>query len=296
MLLRVFFPLFLCALVLVIVTPARSQNEQDNQRVIDDFMRTRGSDFAPRDNPGKPKKRKPAARPKNTPTAKNPVGVNTPSASAEESNAVESPFRIGLGYTILRYKAEDELAAVAPGTIFKTGDELLVALETNADGYLYIFNSENDSSPHMLYPSVLLDSGRNNVSAHTRERYPADSTQIFRIEGKPATERLYIIFSRKPLPDVPTGEALVKLCRPNSDDCDWEPTLGQWEKINSLASGTQVVEGRNSELARVESPMRSDSLTRSIKIRPKAPTPAVVRMSASTTADILMTTIELTHN
>ena len=292
---KVLFPLFLYVLVAMTVTLARSQNEQDNQQVIDDFMRTRGSDFAPRENSVKPKKRKPAVRPKNTPTAKNPVNVNTPSASDAESNAEVSLFRIGLGYTILRYKADDELVAVSPDTIFKTGDQLLIALETNADGYLYIFNAENDSRPYMLYPSVLLDNGRNKISAHTRERYPADSAQIFRMEGKPATERLYIIFSLKPLADVPASEELKKLCRPNSD-CDWEPTPAQWEKLNSLASGTQVVEGRNSELARVESPVRSDSLTRSIKIRPKAPTPAIVRMSASTTADILMTTIDLTHN
>ncbi|HEX8843485.1 MAG TPA: DUF4384 domain-containing protein [Pyrinomonadaceae bacterium] len=307
--LRNFFLLFLCAFVAMTITPARPQNDQDGQQVIDDFRRTRGIDFSSPEKSGKPKKGKTATGKSAKSSAKKPVttpenrpdNVNKPpdseaEPSAETVGAPSSPFRIGLGYTILRYGAGDELAAVTPDTVFKTGDQLLLALETNADGYLYIFNAENDGNPEMLYPNVILDSGRNNISAHTRERYPTDPEQRFTIEGEPATERLYIIFSRKPLLNVPTGEALVKLCDSNCDNYYWSPKPAQWEKINSLATATQVIEGRSGELAKVESPVRSDLLTRSIKIRPKAPVPAVVRMSASTTADILMTTIDLTHN
>lgn len=307
--LKVLFPLCLCALVAAIVIPVRSQNQQDGQRVIDEFTRTRGSDFAPREKPVKPKRVRPAPQsaaksaPKKTAPVNKPVEGNVPSESDSEAraapeaaiiNANLSP--IGLGYTILRYQPEtDELITVAPGAVFKTGDQLRVKLETNADGYLYIFNTENDSKPEMLYPNVGLDSGRNKISAHTLELYPADAEQFFRIEGEAATERLYIIFSRTPLPDVPSGEALQKLCSGNSDDCDWYPTSAQWEKIKSLAAGTQVVEGRNSEMAKVEIRVPSKSLSRSIKVRPKAPGPAVVRMSAFATADVLLTTIEIIH-
>lgn len=294
--LKDFFPLFLCALITVTVMPARSLNEQDNQGVIDDFMRTRGSDFAPRENPVKPRKSKPAVRPKSPAIPKEPVGSDTPQASDAASNANESLFRIGLGYTIFRYKSDNELVAIEPGKTFTAGDQLLVELETNADGYLYIFNAEDDSNPNMLYPNITLNRGRNDISAHTRDRFPADDQAEFVIDEKPATERLYIIFSRNPLQDVPTGEKLDKLCDRNRDDCDWRPTPALWEKIKSLASATKVVEGRNRELARVEISIRSDSLTRGIKVKPRAPIPAVIRMSDSPRADVLLTTIDLIHN
>ena len=290
-----FFPLFLCALITVTLMPARSLNEQGNQHVIDDFMRTRGSDFAPR-NPVKPRKSKPAFRPKNPAIPKEPVGTVTPQASDAESNANESLFRIGLGYTIFRYKSDSELVAVEPGKAFTAGDQLLLELETNADGYLYIFNAENDSKPEMIYPHGLLDRGSNKISAHTRERYPTDDEHVFRLEGEPATERLYIIFSRKLLLNVPTGEELGKLCDRSSDDCGWEPTPAQWKEVTSMAAGTNVVEGRNNELARAGSTIRSNSLTRSLKVRLKERIPTVVRMSASPTSDILLTTIDLMHN
>lgn len=308
--LKALFPLFLCTLIFAIVTPARSQNQQGGQQVMDEFTRTRGSDFAP-EKPVKPRRARvtprstaKSARKKPAPASK-PADVNVPSESGSEARAetkaeVEaaivpaSLFPIGLGYTIFKLNRDtDELVAVGPNYVFKAGDDLRLALETNADGYLYIFNTENNSKPDMLYPNVTLDNGRNEISAHTRELYPAE--QSFEIEGTQAVEHLHVIFSRTPLPDVPTGEALQKLCAANIGDCDWYPSSAQWEKIKSLAAGTQVVEGKNSEMARVEIRVPNNSLTRRIRLKPKAPDPAVVRMSASATADVLLTTIEIIH-
>lgn len=305
--LKVFFPLILCVLVAAIVTPARFRSQQDGKSVIDEFIRTRGSDFAPREKAGKPKKNRTAPRraPKSVPKkpASNgkPVEVNAPSKQDSETKAEteaaivpDNSFPSGLGYTIFkRNRDTDELVAVGANHVFKEGDELRLSLETNADGYLYIFNTENDSKPDMLYPNVTLDNGRNEVSAHTSELYPADGP--FVIEGKEAVEHLHIIFSRTPLPDVPTGDALLKVCAANLDDCDWYPSSAQWASIKSLGAGAPVNEGNNGELARVELRVPGKSLTRRIRIKPKAPGPAVVRLSASPTTDVLLTTIEIIH-
>lgn len=304
--LKVLFALFLCILVAAIVTPARSQSQQDDQRVIDDFIRTRGSDFVPRVKTGKPKTARPAPRstskrtPKKTVPGSKPGEVNVPSkaeaetkAETEEAVVTDNSFPIGLGYTIYKING-DTAEPVGPEHVFKAGDKLRLALETNAEGYLYIFTTENNSNPVMLYPNVKFDGGRNEVAAHTSELYPADDA--FEIAGEQAVEQLHVIFSRTPLPDVPTAEALLKFCAANiGDACYWKPLSAQWASITSLGSGAQVNEGKNSELARVELRVPSRSLTRRIRIKPKAPVPAVVRMNANATADVLLTTIEIIH-
>jgi hypothetical protein len=291
--------------------PARSQNEQKDQRVVDDFISTRGVDFVLLEQPSRPKKKKrpvaaraskgaQGASKKSEPLQK-PDKVSKPSDADEEpdaeavaTSAPASLSPLGLGYTILSLNRETkDFVAVEPGHVFREGDELRLMLETNANGYLYVFNTENKGQPVMLYPNVTLDGGSNKISGHTSEFYPAE--QSFEIVEKAAIEHLYVIFSRNPLPDVPTGGELEKFCSPKIEACDWSPTQAQWEKITSLAAGTQVDKGMISEQARAEIRVASSAITRRIRIKPKAPSPAVVCMNASAKADVLLTKIELIH-
>ena len=42
---------------------------------------------------------------------------------------------------------------VDPDHVFRKGDRVRVLLETNTDGYLYIFNQTNDGPVVMIYPT-----------------------------------------------------------------------------------------------------------------------------------------------
>ena len=202
---------------------------------------------------------------------------------------------IGLGYT-LYVKQDDNFIAVKPGREFKANDEIRISLETNTDGYLYIFNAENGVNPLMLFPHNRIDGGANAIAAHAQDFIPADMKTGFVFDDVPATERVYIILSRRPLAGVPTGQALVDFCGGTSrEDCYWRPTPAQWGAITKAApGGGRVRESQNTQLGALQ-PIPAASLTRGIKVKKEEPAPAVVRVNDSAAADVLVTTIDLVH-
>jgi hypothetical protein len=186
---------------------------------------------------------------------------------------------------------------VKPGREFKSGEELRIVLETNTDGYLYIFNTENGVNPEMLYPNNRIDGGANAIAAHARDFVPADMGSGFVFDDVPAVERVYIILSRRPLAGVPTGEALLDLCGGAlREDCYWKPTSAQWDAIKAGSpGGGRVRESQNTQLASLQMPAQGGGMTRGLKVKKTEPAPSVVRVNDSPTADVLVTTVDLVH-
>jgi hypothetical protein len=328
--------------------PAGAQDGQDDQRIIDDFVGTRGVSIV---DPSEVKKTSPARQPSGggrksstakgggrksssssvasskkkppTPQATNAADeaagtlATRPSADSNVGGATagtgagggtggataDAPAKIikagneaiALGYTLF-VKEGDKLISVKPGRVFKSGDQIRISLETNTDGYLYIFYTENGANPQMLYPNNLLDGGANALAARALDYFPADDGSWFTFDDVPATERVYIIFSRRPLAGVPTGEALLAHCGgATREDCKWKPTPAQWEVIKAGSPGGRVREGRNTQLASLQVPIESEAMTRGIKVTKEQPAPAIVRVNDSPTADVLVTTVDLVH-
>jgi hypothetical protein len=220
------------------------------------------------------------------------AGAQMLNASAE-GPAVPRP--IALGYTILMKDDSGRLSVVEPERSFKTGDRIAVVLETNANGYLYMFNASDGKNPELLFPSPQLESGVNALQAHARATFPTDLGHDFRFTDPPAAEHLFVIFSREPLAGVPTGEALIKFCGTNQDDCSWKPTAAQWERIKGSVKGRGVTEAKNTQLAQAALPVMPDTLARGLKVKREDPKPAVVRVNNSADASVLVTEIVLTH-
>jgi hypothetical protein len=224
-------------------------------------------------------------------------GAQTLKASA----AVGGPPRpIALGYTILMKDDAGSLSFVDASREFKTGDHIVIALETNADGYLYMFSASNGKDPELLFPNARIDEGGNALQAHARATFPtgtdADQPYFINITDPPATEHLFIVFSRQPLAGVPTGEPLVKFCGKNLDDCSWKPTAAQWERIKGEAKGRGVTEAKNTQLAQAgPPPVMPNILQRGLKIKRDDPAPAIVRVNDSPEASVLVTEIVLIH-
>ncbi|HEX8561235.1 MAG TPA: DUF4384 domain-containing protein [Pyrinomonadaceae bacterium] len=205
---------------------------------------------------------------------------------------------LALGYTILTKDAAGRLSVVDAAREFRTGDNIAIALEANADGYLYMFNASDGKNPEMLFPNVQLDGGANSLAAHARATFPADPSLDFRFTDPPAREHLFVIFSREPLPGVPTGEALAEFCGANVEDCAWKPTAAQWERIRGGGGvkGRGVTEARNTQLAKASAPPVAPlTLQRGLKVKREDPRPGVVRVNNSPDADILVTEIILAH-
>lgn len=328
--------LTLAAFALAACAAARAQEPQKDQKVIDDFVTTRGMSF---DGPGgqtqkqsKQSKPAPAPRRSNSAKGKKPgaappsgaaasgktpavkggaagnsgsvVGGTTEAGAQVEGAAVgvaksaqAVPRPLALGFTMFSKDDENRLSFVEPSQEFKTDDRIAIAFETNADGYLYMFNASGDAkTPEMVFPNASLDDGANALLAHTYVTFPSDVEAGFVFTDPPATEHLFVVFSRKPLAGVPTGEALVKFCRGKGEECAWPVSSALWARILDAAKGRRVTEARNTQLAQSPPPPDAPALMqRGLKVRKNAPGPAFVRVNDSPAADVLLTEIVLKH-
>src|SRR5438105_240608 len=332
---RPLLPLAACALISCAAT-ARAQ--QQDQKVIDDFVTSRGVSFddparktarpqrqtsrtgtaTNRSNAGGAKnpgaggvasggKGTSTAKTSQTGTASNkntPAGVGANGANAGKGGAqtvkasatTGSLQPIALGYTVFMKDKSGSLLAADTSREYRSGDRIAVSLEPNTEGYIYIFNAENDRDPVMLFPNVLLDNGVNAAHAHVRETYPADVNYAFEFDQNPADEHVYVIVSRRPLDGVPAGDALARFCGKGRDGCYWKPTPEEWARIKSGAGGGRVIEAKNAQLAQSQKrPVQPSSLQRGIKIKKDDPAPAVVRVNDSPDSDTLVTVIKLVH-
>lgn len=306
---------------------------QDGQQVIDDFVSTRGFVFvepARKKSAAKPAakggvaaqsrpRRKPvkgsgaqgskphdasAAAKKKTPAvvaddAGEAGNVSAGEAAGGESAADAAVLEAGgeerpiaLGYTLYR-KDAGRLVVADESHVFTQNERLRIFLESNTDGYVYVFNTTDGASPVMLYPHAHVARGSNRIAAHTRDFVPAGSD--FEFDANPGTERVYVVVSRRPLAGVPAGEELVAHCGGEVEGCYWQPDAAEWARVEAaIRQGGRVREGRFAQLARLQ-PAAPDTPTRGVRIKKEEPPPAVVRVNESPAADLLLTTITLIH-
>jgi hypothetical protein len=207
---------------------------------------------------------------------------------------------IGLGYSLYMRDANGDAVRVDPTRVFHAGDRIRISLETNTDGYLYVFHTENNGEPQMIYPDAKLDEGDNFVEAHVPYEIPwsgeqTESLRWFVFDQNPANERLYIVITREPLPGVPTGDALVNYCNQNQGRCPWRPASNLWSQVRVNAEGKVVVDSKAATYGQKQTSTERDATTRGLGLAPTAPEPSIVRMNASSTAGVLITALDLIH-
>ena len=158
--------------------------------------------------PGKvPGKAKSAPR-KNTPAADQTAADQTPAPQSanEPIPVVHAAYKpqgphpaLGLRYTILR-KAGEVQAEVNNETTFRAGDRIRLAVEANDDGFLYVVNRGSSGTWKLLFPSPEIKDGDNRI--HKRVRYEIPSGYTFTFDEQAGEEKLFIVLSRRPEPDL----------------------------------------------------------------------------------------------
>ena len=235
--------------------------------------------------------------------AKNANTGNTNVANANikvivnANNAASGP--IGLGYTLFMRDPNGRSVRVEPGHEFHSGDRVRISLEPNVDGYLYVFHTEGAGQPEMIYPDPRLDEGENWIEAHVPMEVPSSEQSDeryhwFVFDNNPATERLYVVVTRRPLPSVPIGADLVKFCSENKDKCPWRPFSEVWAQLQDASKG-QVRVVTSKTYGQSETEREKVATTRGLGLDQSAPQPAVIRMTATTNASVLVTVLELIH-
>lgn len=295
---------------------AQQQQDQDEENVRGAFLTTRltVSDSAITGNaqsgrtPARSRRRRPPARTQaNKPSGTNSSGKTTTTTNPKvelnsgtgETNKTAASGPIGLGYTLFMRNAAGDAVRVDPARAFKNGDSVRISLESNTDGYLYIFHTENDSDPEMLYPDARLDEGNNYIEAHVPYEIPSgqekeERLRWFTFYGKPATERVYIVVTREPLPGVPTEDELVKYCQANQAKCPWHPSAAAWAQLKAEASA-QVKVSKSKDYGQKQTTGEREATVRGLGLARSAPEPSVIRMNASSNTGILVTAIDLVH-
>jgi hypothetical protein len=275
---------------------ARAQDPDDEQ-VRGAFLSSRPKTTANTSS----RRRKP---PRRTSTA-NSNSSGSASGSASNANSGGSskpnaqPAAIGLGYTLFMRDADGNALRVDPTSEFRNGDQIRVAMEPNIDGYVYIFHSENDGQPEMIYPDQRLESGDNAIEAHVPFEVPSseetnESLRWFKFYGNGGTERLYVVVTREPLKSVPAGDDLVAFCAANKDKCPWHASPEAWAQVQeAMKADVKVVSTKN--YGQSQTSKEKTATTRGLGLDQSAPQPSVIRMNASTNAPVLVTVLDLVH-
>ncbi len=206
--------------------------------------------------------------------------------------------KIGMGMTLFMRDSNGLSVRVNPSRQFYQGERVRLLLETNTDGYLYVFNTTNDGPPVMIYPDADLDEGGNYIQAHMPVEIPSsvaaeERLKWFRFDAQAGVERLYFVFTREPLGGIPLEDELISFCREQNSNCPMKPTVALWDQIRK---DTTPVKGAKSEVfGTVETSNEHQATTRGIGLSKEDPEPSLVMMTASSGTNILVTTLDLTH-
>src|ERR1051325_5862098 len=262
-------------------------------------------------NTGAPRRRRPpvrtnsASRTTTSQTSSPRVKPMTATASTSTTTTattatVSASGPIGLGYTLFMRDANGDAVRVDPEREFRTGDRVRVSMETNTDGYLYIFNTTDNGDPVMIYPDAQLDEGGNYVEAHVPYEVPASTAseerlRWFTFDAKPGTERLYIVVTREPLPGVPIEDDLVNYCRQNQGKCPWRPSSTMWAQVKmGMNAQAKMVKSKRT-YGQAQTSGAREATTRGLGLAQSEPPPAVIRINVSSNTGVLVTALDLIH-
>ncbi len=287
-----------------LVSFGRSQ-DPDQEDVRGAFLtsRPKTGDTPAKSSAPRPSRRRPktsTTKPVSSPSSD--AAVATSGAKSEGTNTTKqartSRQRLGLGLTLFMRDSNGLAVRVDPNHEFHKGDRVRVLLETNSDGHLYIFNTTDNGAPVMIYPDPQLDEAGNFLQAHVPFEIPSSVSAQERLrwltfDEQAGTERLYFVFTREPLAEVPIEDDLIKYCE-NRAQCAWHPVVELWARLQkAMEAPLKVDDGKY--FGRAQSAAEHNAATRGIGLARDDPEPSLVMMSASSGPGLLVTGLELLH-
>jgi len=249
----------------------------------------------------RPSRRHPkAAAPNPGPSPAVPGGGNIPpNPGGSNTSSKVNVSRIGLGLTLFMRDSNGLSVRTDPSHEFRKGDHVRVLIETNTDGYLYVFNTTDNGEPIMLYPSPELDEAGNYFQAHVPFEIPSSLASEERLrwltfDANPGAEKLYFVFSREPLAAVPIEDDLIAFCRDESSKCPWSPGAEVWARIQKeMTEPVQTAKAAGAGSAQTST--ERTAATRGIGLNRDDPEPALIMLTGSTTKNMLVVTLDLVH-
>jgi hypothetical protein len=298
----VFGLICVCALVVGVAAPL----VQDDEDVRGAFLTSRPKEKTTTSGAAvKPSRRRPrssgGSNTPNKPTDKTPV---KPENSGNKPNPPSNPAtpvnarRIGLGMTLFMRDSNGLAVRVDPEHVFRQGDRVRILLETNSDGYLYIFNTTDDGPATLIYPDVSLDEAGNYLQAHVPFEIPSslsseERLRWFAFDEVAGTERLFFVFTREPLRGVPIEDELIAYCREAKERCPIKPDGEVWAVVQKQMQEPLKTD-KAKQYGRAQTSGEQEATARGFGLAKDDPPPSLVMM-ASSTRSTLVTTLDLIH-
>jgi hypothetical protein len=139
-----------------------------------------------------------------TPAKAAPKRAPAPDASIRPLITIGvSAAPLGLRYSVLKRDEAGKFQEVDADTNFHSGDRIRVQVETNSSGYLYVVSQGTSGAWKLLFPSEEVASGSNLIQkGDTRVLPSAGDTGWWRFTDQPGVEKLFVVLTRQPEPDL----------------------------------------------------------------------------------------------
>ena len=241
---------------------------------------------------------RPSRRHPKTP-APNPTGTPAVVSNGPSTPTKVNLPRIGLGLTLFMRDSNGLAVRTDPSHVFHKGDHVRVLIETNTDGYLYVFNTTDNGQPIMLYPDPELDEAGNYFQAHVPFELPSSLAAEERLrwltfDEHSGAEKVYFVFTREPLATVPIEDDLITFCRENEGKCPWSPAAEVWAQIQKEMS-EPVKSAKGDGLGKAQTASERRATTRGIGLNRDDPEPSLIMLTASTSKNMLVVSLDLIH-
>jgi hypothetical protein len=205
---------------------------------------------------------------------------------------------MGLGVTLFLRDSNGLAVRVDPEHVFRKGDRVRVLLETNSDGYLYIFNTTDDGPATLIYPDVSLDDAGNYLQAHVPFEIPSslsteERLRWFAFDETAGTEHLFFVFTREPLGGVPIEDELVAYCGEAKERCPIKPNSEVWAVVQKQMQEPLKTD-KTKQYGRAQTSGEQEATSRGIGLAKDDPPPSLVMM-ASSPRSTLVATLDLIH-
>jgi hypothetical protein len=204
-----------------------------------------------------------------------------------------------LGLTLFMRDSNGLAVRTDPNHQFKKGDHVRFLVETNVDGFLYVFNTTDGGKPIMIYPDPEVDEAGNYFQSHVPFEIPSslaaeERLKWFTFDDHTGAEKLYFVFSREPLSGVPVEDDLITFCRENENKCPWNPADDTWATIQK-GVGEPVKIAKADNMGNAQTAPERQAVARGIGLNRDDPEPSLIMLTASTSGNMLVAVVDLIH-
>jgi len=274
---------------------------QQDEDVRGSFLTTRpkaSTNTAKPASTPRPSRRRPKAATSSDP-ATHTTASTTGSAGSTAATRKASPQRLGLGLTLFMRDSNGLAVRTDPSRTFHKGERVRVLIETNADGYLYVFNTTDAGPPVMIYPDPELEEAGNYIQGHVPWEIPSSAAaeerlRWFTFDQNSGTEKLYFVFTREPLPAVPIEDDLIAYCREHRGKCPWGPAADVWAQIKKELDEPVKI-AKADKIGGSQTAPEHQAATRGIGLNRDDPEPSLIMLTASTNKNMLVAILDLIH-